>query len=166
MSTLHSLFLPLKTACSSCMSHFPCHLTQWPLPPDPVTPSSPTHTWSCWLHLSISLGSLYISIHSMTRSHRVLTMLRHYSLLLSVTKSSPTLFIPLDCSPPGSSVHGISQAGILQWIAISFSRGSSWLRDWMHISCTGRWILYHWATREAQNPILELGKANTFLDLL
>ena len=41
---------------------------------------------------------------------------------------------PLDCSPPDSSVHGISQARILEWVAISFSRGSSWPRDWTHVS--------------------------------
>ena len=59
---------------------------------------------------------------------------------------------PMDHSLPGSSVHGIFQARILEWVAISFSRGSSWLRDWTHvfcISCIGRWILYHWATWEA-----------------
>ena len=49
-------------------------------------------------------------------------------------------------SPQGSSIHGISQARILKWVAISFSRGSSWLRDQTHVSCIGRWILYHWAT--------------------
>ena len=43
---------------------------------------------------------------------------------------------PMDCSPPGSSVYGIFQARILEWVAISFSRRSSWLRDWTHISCT------------------------------
>ena len=42
-----------------------------------------------------------------------------------VTKSCPTLYDPMDYSPSGSSVHGISQARILEWIAISFSRGSS-----------------------------------------
>ena len=48
---------------------------------------------------------------------------------------------------PGFSVHGILQARILEWIAISYSSGSSWPRDWTHvsrISCTGRQILYHW----------------------
>ena len=58
------------------------------------------------------------------------------------------------CSPPGSCVHGISQARILKQIATSFSRWSSWPRDWTHISCTGRWILYHWATREAQPTVV------------
>ena len=45
---------------------------------------------------------------------------------------------PMDCNPPGSTVHGIS-----------FSRGSSWSKDQTCVSCTGRWIIYHWATREA-----------------
>ena len=54
----------------------------------------------------------------------------------------------MGCSPPGSSVHGISQARILEWVAISFSRGSSWFRDWTEVACIGRWILYHWAIRE------------------
>ena len=50
---------------------------------------------------------------------------------------------PMDYSPPVSSVHGISQARILEWVAISFSRGSPWPRDWTHVSCIGRQILYH-----------------------
>ena len=48
------------------------------------------------------------------------------------------------------SVHGISQARILEWVAISFSRRSSLLRDRTCVSCIGRQVLYHWATREAQ----------------
>ena len=47
-----------------------------------------------------------------------------------VTKSCPTLCDPIDCSPPGCSLHGISQARILEWVALSFSRGSSQLGDW------------------------------------
>ena len=61
-------------------------------------------------------------------------------------QSCPTLSNPTDCSPPGSSVHGILQARILEWAAMPFSRGSSWPRDLTHISCFGRRILYHWAT--------------------
>ena len=48
----------------------------------------------------------------------------------------------MDCSPPGSSVHGISQVRILEWIAISFSRGSSLIKDWTCVSCISRQILY------------------------
>ena len=59
-----------------------------------------------------------------------------------VVQSCPTPCKSMDCSPPGSSVHGIFQARILEWLAISFSRGSSWSRDRTRISCTaGR--LYH-----------------------
>ena len=61
------------------------------------------------------------------------------------------LCIPMNCSPPGSSVHEISQARILGWVAMSFSRGSSWPRDRTRTSCIGRWVPYHWATREAIN---------------
>ena len=49
-------------------------------------------------------------------------------------------------SPPGSSVHGVLQARILKWVAISFSRGSSQPRDgtWVScVSCSGMWVLYH-----------------------
>ena len=57
----------------------------------------------------------------------------------------------MDCSLPGSSVHGISQARILEWVAIPFSRGSSWPRDWNRISCiSGRFFII-WVTREAHN---------------
>ena len=49
---------------------------------------------------------------------------------------------PRDCSLPGSSVHGISLAGILEWVATSFSRGSSQSRDGTIVSCAGRWILH------------------------
>ena len=55
----------------------------------------------------------------------------------------------MDCGPPASSVHGISQARILEPVAISFSRASSQPRDQICVSCIDRWILYHWATREA-----------------
>ena len=60
-------------------------------------------------------------------------------------QSCLTLCNLMDCSPPGSSVHGIFQARTLEWVAISFSRGSSQLRDQTLvscISCTARWILY------------------------
>ena len=51
-----------------------------------------------------------------------------------VAQSCPILCNPVDCSPPGSSVHGILQARILEWVAMPSSRGFSWPRDWSHIS--------------------------------
>ena len=60
-------------------------------------------------------------------------------------QSCPTLCNPVDCSPLGSSVHGIFQARILNWVAISFFRGSSWPRNWTSVSCVScidRCVLY------------------------
>ena len=65
-----------------------------------------------------------------------------------VAQSCPTLCNPVDCSLPGSSVHAIFQARILEWVAVSFSRGSSQLRDQTQVSCiVGRHFTV-WATRE------------------
>ena len=65
-----------------------------------------------------------------------------------VAQSCPTLCNPMDCSLPGSSVHGIFQAGVLEWIAISFSRRSSQPKDQTWISHTVDRRLTVWATRE------------------
>ena len=66
-----------------------------------------------------------------------------------VAQSSPTLCDPVDCSLPGSSVHGILQARILEWVAISFPRGSSQPRDWTQVSHIAGRRFTLWATREA-----------------
>ena len=61
-------------------------------------------------------------------------------------QSYPTLFDPMDCSPPGSSVHEILQARILEWVAMPSFRGSSQPRDRTsvsYISCIGRQVFYH-----------------------
>ena len=53
----------------------------------------------------------------------------------------------MDCNQPGSSVHGILQARILEWVAMPSARGSSQARDWTlisYISCLGTWVLYHY----------------------
>ena len=60
-----------------------------------------------------------------------------------------TLCEPMDCSPPGSSFHGISQAGILEWVAMSFSRGSSQPRDQTQVSLIAGRFFIIWAIREA-----------------
>ena len=62
----------------------------------------------------------------------------------SVAQSCPNLCNPMDCNPPGSSVHGIFEARILEWVAMASSRGCSQPRDQTHTSwssCTGRQIL-------------------------
>ena len=55
----------------------------------------------------------------------------------------------MDCSLPGSSLHGILQARVLKWVVISFSRGSFRLRDWTWVSCIPGRCFNLWATREA-----------------
>ena len=67
-------------------------------------------------------------------------------------------FDPTHCSLPGSSVHGILQARILEWVAMSFSRGSSQHRDQIYISCLAGG-LYCWATQEAQSTIFRFRRA-------
>ena len=78
------------------------------------------------------------------------TMLIYLTLLTKwseVAQSCPTLCNPMDCSLPGSSIHRIFQARVLEWVAISFSRGSSWPRDRTWVSrIVGRCFTI-WATR-------------------
>ena len=59
-----------------------------------------------------------------------------------------------DSATPGSSIHGIFQASILEWVAISFSRESSLSRGQTRVSCIGRWILYHCPAWEAPKATL------------
>ena len=80
--------------------------------------------------------------------------------------------MPMDCSLPGSSVQGILQARILEWVAISSSRGSSWPRDWTWVSCIADGFFTIWTTREA--PLLtmlaswaeEMWKCNSALKII
>ena len=67
-----------------------------------------------------------------------------------VAQSHLTLCDPMDCRLPGSSIHGIFQAIILELVAMSFSRGSSWLRDWTQVACIIDRHFTIWATREVQ----------------
>ena len=67
-----------------------------------------------------------------------------------IAHSCLTLCNPMDCSLPGSSLHGILQARVLEWVAISFSRGSSWSRDRTWVSCIPGRRFNLWATREAR----------------
>ena len=66
-----------------------------------------------------------------------------------VTQSCPTLCNPINYKPAGSTVHRILQARILEWVAISFSRESSWPRDWTRVSCIAGRFFTIWTTREA-----------------
>ena len=82
----------------------------------------------------------------------------------TVTHSCPTLCGPKGCSLPGSSVHGILQTRILEWVAIPFSKGSSQPRDQTQVSCIADRFFTVWATREAHftsvNPIQCMSKGS------
>ena len=80
-----------------------------------------------------------------------------------VTQSCLTLFDPMDCSLPGSSVHGILQARILEWVAIPFSRESSRLRDWTRVSCTADRFFTVWATKEEKMSWFELNFVDKYI---
>ena len=113
-----------------------------------------------WHHDPTSIW-LYVYTESWREGHRELSTPlysassedSHRLRACVCAHSCSTLCDPMDCSPPGSSVHGIFQARILEQVAISYSRGSSWPRDGSNLhllsSCIGRQILYLFATWEA-----------------
>ena len=104
-------------------------------PDSQVSPFSEEH--------SPSLGLMVLPLWSMECA-------QGFVVIVLVILSCLTLCNPMDYSPPGSSVHGILQARILEWIAIPFSRGSSWPRGWNRISCTASGIFTIGGTREVQ----------------
>ena len=80
------------------------------------------------------------------------------SMCAKSLQSCPTLCDPVDCSPPGSSVHGVSQARILEWSAMPSSRGSSQPRDWTrvyYVSCIGR-RFFTTSTSSAAQPFIKV----------
>ena len=127
--------LPHHLFPKSPMTQLKCQVLQDTLP-DPTpslsqypsfVSSATSHLHFCKYHLPYGMKTLCVCVGG-----RALSPL--------------TLCDPTDCSPPGSSVHGIPQARILGWLAISFTRGSSLPRDWTwvsYVSCISRQILYH-----------------------
>ena len=89
--------------------------------------------------------------HKIKRGPRKKHAILFYFIVLYVlvAQSCLTLCDPMDCSPPGSPVHGIFQVRILEWVAISFSRGSFRPRYWTQVSCIAGKCFTIWATREA-----------------
>ena len=83
--------------------------------------------------------------------------LKHIVVL--VAQSCPTLCDPTECSLPGSSVHGILQARILEWVAIPFSRVSSWPRDQTQVSCIAGRFFTTWAIGKSEECFMELASS-------
>ena len=82
----------------------------------------------------------------------------YYLCRSEVTQLCPSLCNPLDCNLPGSSVHGVFQAGVQEWVAISFSRGSFQSRDWTWVSCIAGRLFTVWSSREAWNKAPNLSE--------
>ena len=113
-----------------------------------------TKVWCC--KMSIRLSHIIIISFNYSRSLMCFSLsffLIHlfFIIILCVLScfSHAQLCESMNCSPPGSSVHGIFQARVLEWVAMPFSRGSSWLRDWMGDSCIAGRFFMIWATRKA-----------------
>ena len=83
------------------------------------------------------------------------TFIIAWKVKVLATQSCPTLHDPMDYSLPGSSVHGILQARILEWVAIPFSKGLSQPRDQTLISCIVGRFLTIWATKKVHNSLMQ-----------
>ena len=136
------------------------------------------HTWARVGTLALGKifpGAIYVCIRTSQWKHywiRVMCKIRYFKNLewfqettdifvyciyffcfCLVAKFCLTLCNPVNCGLAGSFVRGIFQARTLEWVVISFSRGSSLPRDQTHVSCTSRQILYTWDTREVVHCI-------------
>ena len=111
-----------------------------PSPPPRVCPSLCSLHWWCHQAISSSDDLFYFCPQSFPAWETKES---------EVTQSYPILCDPLECSPQGSSVHGSFQARVLEWVAISFSRGSSKPRDQTRVSHIAGRCFTIWATRES-----------------
>ena len=118
----------------------------YPCPDAQLPPSSATTARVVQLLVTIDEPTLTSHHHTGSTVCLRTPFLYHtvYGFNVLVAQSCPTLYNPMDCSPPGSSVHAILQARILEWVAIPFSRGSSW-QDRTQASCTAGRFFTIWA---------------------
>ena len=113
--------------------------------------------WSVFLFLNLenlTQNSYFFSFHqpesNRKEGRKQYHVLRSLLLYVLIIQSCLTLCDPMDCSPPGSSVHGILQARILERVAISFSRGCSRPKGWTQVFIIAGRFFTIWATQEAQ----------------
>ena len=108
----------------------------WSRSPTPGYTSRQNYSSNTYIHSSVYSSTIHNSQTMETPTCRSTDgWIKVWCVLAKSLWSSPTLWNPMDCSPRGSSVHGILQARILDWVVMSSSRGSSWPRDWTCISC-------------------------------
>ena len=100
-------------------------------------------SWALWMESSPGVSKLHRSVTSSP-----LYVFVCVNLFVLVAQSCPALCSSMDCSPPVSSVHGILQARMLEWVAFPFSRWSSEPRDWTQVSHIAGRFFTIWTTRE------------------
>ena len=132
-----------------------------PCPSPAPRVSSNLYPLGGWCHLIISSSVVPFSSHrqsfpasgsfQMSQFFKPGGQSARWSKWSEVAQPCPTLCDPMDCSLPGSSLHGILQGRGLEWVAISFSRGSSWPRNWTRVSRIPGRSFNLWATREGHN---------------
>ena len=122
-----------------------------------LTKSSQTQRWILHVesknHQIINLETVERYLQELEEMRRSYSKGRKFESESEVTQSCPTLCDPMDCSLPASSVCGIFQARVLEWVAISFSRRSSQARDRTRVSCIAGRRFTIWATREARESL-------------
>ena len=129
--------------------------------------------WTGWISLlSKGLSRVFSSSNSkasVLQSSAFFTVQLSLLVLVLVAQSCLTLCDPMDCMDCGllgSSVHGILQARILEWVSISFSRGSSKAKDRTWVSCIVSRFFTVWATREVNSHWMSLNKTVWCIDML
>ena len=103
-----------------------------------------------WLKTQSPPSQIFIHFSILFTYFKTLNYHYHEKRWVLITQLCPALCDPMDWGSPGSSVHGILQARILEWVAISFSKRSSQPRDQTEISSIEGRLFTIWATREAQ----------------
>ena len=145
-----------KIAIVQLLSHVQLFMTAWTaalqaslfFTSPRVCPNSCPLSW--WCHPTISSSVTPFSYPQYFKDYGMSSNYLSNNLVL-VFRSCLTLWEPMDYSPPGSSVHGILQARIVEWVAIPFSRRSFWPRSWTWVSCIAGGFFTIWATREASS---------------
>ena len=155
---LHGFFSPfitqssypqvLPTISSKCI---PCQLTLITSTAAKVTEPPSSLIWNTekWSNSVMRQTEAWTLKSNSMRPNTWLATHKLHEVKVLVVQLCLTLCDPMDCSLPGSSVHGILQARILEYVAIPFCKGSSQPRDQTQVSCIASGFFTIWATREA-----------------
>ena len=141
-------------------------MTAWSLTASPSSPHASVMSSLCTGRNFWSVLKTVLHSHAYAMAHG-LPVVWGVSAC-SVTQSCPTVSNLMDHSSPVSSVHGIFPAGILEWVAISFSGRSCHPRDGLQVPCTDRQTLYHWETWEASlsEVVMSIADCESILALM